>query len=147
MFRVFNATLLVCSFLLAASSAEAQVNLGTNPVIGGAQVDCDGAVTIVAPINDIGMALPGQIILNPILFNYYPFIQLFVYYHECAHQYVGRNEPAADCWAIRLGRDRGWLPPAFANMIAMQFINSPGDWTHAPGPWRVQMMANCYNTP
>jgi hypothetical protein len=60
---------------------------------------------------------------------------------------AGSNEAASDCWAMKIGRDQGWLPPQAANLIAANFVNSPRDWMHAPGPYRVQYMAACYNTP
>ena len=144
--RVIVFVIVVCSL---AVSAFAQQNLGPQPMIGGVPVSCNGIPTIVAPINDIGRAVPGQIILNPILFQMPAPIQLFVYAHECGHHQpmIGLNEAAADCWAIKLGRNQGWLPPNVTNMIAAAFVNSPGDWTHAPGPFRVQQMAACYNTP
>lgn len=147
MSRLSLRVLLVLLWLLAADAAVAQRNLGPNPVIGGVPVSCFGATTIVAPVNDIAKALPGQIILNPVLFNYPPVIQVFVYAHECAHQVVGGNEQAADCWAVRVMRNQGLLPPQYTSAIARMFANSPGDWTHAPGPQRVQQMAYCYNTP
>jgi len=135
--------------ILLGGTAFAQQNLGPTPMIGGVHVSCLGVPTLVARINDIGMAAPGQIILNPLLFEMPAPIQLFVYAHECGHHQpgIGSNEQLADCWAIRTGRDQGWLPPDVTGMIAAAFINSPGDWTHAPGQTRVQQMAACYNAP
>lgn len=138
---------LTATLLLFAQAASAQQILGTNPVLGGYPVSCNGAVAIVAPVNDLAQAVPGQIILNPVLFQYPPVVQIFVYAHECAHQFVGSNEPAADCWAVKLGRNQGWLPPQAVGIVASTFVNSPGNWTHAPGPVRAQQMAVCYNTP
>jgi len=137
----------LAALFVVSSNSSAQQVLGPNPTIGGMAVSCSGAITIVAPVSDLAKAVPGQIILNPILFTYPPVVQVFVYAHECAHQFVGSNETAADCWAMKTGRNQGWLPPQAANLIGAAFLDSPGDWTHAPGPMRVQQMAVCYNTP
>lgn len=137
---------LLSVFLVSGSTFAAQ-NLGPNPIIGGVPVSCGGNVTIVAPVNDIAKAMPGRIVLNPAFFQLPPVVQLFIYAHECGHHVVGLNEAAADCWAIKTGRNQGWLPPQGANLVGAFFINTPGDWTHAPGPYRVQQMAACYNTP
>lgn len=78
--------------------------------IDGFPVNCGHTITIVTPmIPDIAMAQPGRIMLNPMLAAYPTGVKLFVYAHECAHQFVGANEPAADAWAIKLGRAQGWL--------------------------------------
>ena len=141
-------TILLAFFIFTqTSTVGAQQYLGKNPIIGGATLSCFGADTYVSNINDLAKALPGQIILSPILSNYHPIIQIFVYMHECGHQVVGSNEAAADCWAIKVGRDQGWLPPAATGLLVQAFGNSPGDWTHAPGPYRIQQMAACYNNP
>ena len=139
--------LLLVVFFCFPYTASAQQVLGPRPIIGGIPVSCFGAVTIVAPVNDIAKALPGRIILNPALFNYPPVNQVFVYAHECGHQVVGSNETAADCWAIKTMRNQGLLPPQLTPAVAQMFANSPGDWTHAPGPIRIQNMATCYNSP
>jgi hypothetical protein len=149
--RLASLTVLAMSVLSAnatPSFAQMPTNLGPTPMIGGVRVVCGGAITFVQPgLNDIAKAAPGQIILRPDLFDYPPVIQLFVYAHECGHQMVGANESAADCWAIKIGRNQGWLPPQFTPMLVAAFGNSQGDWTHAPGPARINNMAGCYNTP
>ena len=143
----FTLAIFGMAFALLPQLARSQQFLGLNPVIGGVPVSCRGAVTIVAPIDDIARAVPGQIILNPMLFQLPPVVQVFVYAHECAHQIVGSNEMAADCWAIKLGRNQGWLPAAAIGVIQQYFGNSPGDWTHEPGPTRIARMQSCYASP
>jgi hypothetical protein len=126
--------------------AQGQV-LGPNPIVGGVPVSCGGAIAVVAPINDIAQAAPGQILLNPMLFNLPPVVQVFVYAHECGHQVVGSNETAADCWAIKVGRNQGWLSRPAVGMIQQYFGDSPGDWTHEPGPYRIARMVQCFDAP
>ena len=136
---------------VSSGGAHAQMQvLGPNPVIGGVPVSCFGANTIVAPINDIAMARPGVIYLNSGSFFQYPaIVQVFTYAHECAHQvpWIGSNEQAADCWAVKLGRAQGWLSPQGLSTVQAYFVSSPGDWTHAPGPYRVGQMEQCYLMP
>lgn len=143
--------LLGLSLSVATGSVGAQVqSLGPQPYVGGVQVGCPGTTTYVMPINDLAQAVPGEIRLSPGFFSQPDVLQIFVYAHECAHQIYGggaAGEAAADCWAIKLGRDQGWLPPNATQLIAQSVANTAGDWTHAPGPIRIQQMAACYNTP
>lgn len=136
-------------------------------VIAGESVFCIDAsgvpvVTIFEPnLGDIGMARiePNgmrTIYLNPIILNSLPrSIQLFWYSHECAHHALGHmlgfsgitREMEADCWAIRLGRDQGWLSPADLNQMYYYFIGNLGSfWGHLPGPQRLQNFVNCYHS-
>lgn len=92
------------------------------------------------------MARPGVISLRPDFFTLPAVVQTFIYAHECGHQVVGSDESAADCWAIKLGRNQGWLTPEGLQLVGQYFVNSPGDWTHAPGPFRVGCMVGCYQT-
>lgn len=129
------------------SQAQAVYAPGTFS-IDGIPVNCGSVTTILDPsLNDVGMARPGVIVLNPnILSNMSTSMRLFWYAHECGHHIVGANEAAADCWAIRTGRDQGWFPPyAFDEMIE-QFRYNPGSFTHAPGPIRVEQMMQCYQS-
>ena len=136
--------------LALASPASAQV-VQTHPhqlYVDGVPAACGGVAFALDPnLPDVGMARPGVIILNPnVLAGMSSSMKLFWIAHECGHHAVGANEAAADCWAIRLGRNQGWFPPwAFEEMI-YQFRFNPGDFTHAPGPQRVQQMMTCYES-
>ena len=125
------------------------LNLGPNPVIAGMPVQCYGVPAVVTPINDIAMARPGVIILSPQFFQLPGKLQLFIYAHECAHHVpqISGNEDMADCWAIKVGRVQGWFTQQDIVYLQQYFGGSPGDWTHAPGPIRVQQMINCFVTP
>ncbi len=114
--------------------------------LAGVPVNCGGVPTAIQPIGDIAMARPGWIILNPSLFSMPPVLQLFIYAHECGHHVVGANESAADCWAIRLGRNQGWFRPRDFNWLIGYFGGNPGDWTHAPGHERVRRMSACFSS-
>lgn len=116
--------------------------------VDGYPVVCWNVSFVVDPnLPDVGMARPGYIILNPNYFTALPTaLKLFWVGHECGHHAVGSSETAADCWAVRTGRDQGWFPPdAFWPMIEM-FRNNPGDMAHPPGPARVRDMIECYRS-
>ena len=96
--------MLVCMNSANAQQAFPQVYAPGTFFLDGFPVNCGYTVTIVTPLlPDIAMAQPGRILLHPMLSNYPTGVKLFVYTHECAHQFVGANEPAADAWAIKLG--------------------------------------------
>lgn len=131
----------------AANAQQILQNLGPNPVIAGVPLMCGGASAYVAHIPDIAMAYSGALLFRPDFFSLPPYIQWYIYAHECAHQLVGGNEQAADCWAVRLGRDQGFFPPQALHQICAYTFPSPGDWTHLPGPYRCQQMLACYTAP
>ncbi|WP_133001080.1 hypothetical protein [Luteimonas arsenica] len=143
---------LVLLVLFSSGQAQAQVvPLGSNPVspvIAGVQVSCYGVPAFVNhQLPDIAYAFPGSIHLSPGFFNLPAPIQIFVYAHECAHQIpqIGSNEQAADCWAVRTGRDQGWLNQNGLAVVMADAVLSPGDWTHLPGPYRVAKMQACFD--
>lgn len=139
----------VLTVMTAPSTAAAQVQYppGTFSV-DGFPVVCGNVTFVVNPyLQDVGRASPGYIELNPNVFSYLnTSLKLFWVGHECGHHVVGYSESAADCWAIRTGRDQGWFPPeAFWGMIEM-FRNNPGSMVHPPGPVRVRQMMTCYRS-
>lgn len=117
--------------------------------VDGIPVACGPVVFVLDPnLQDVGMARPGYIFLNPFYFQ--PMstsAKLFWIGHECGHHVVGVNESAADCWAVRLGRDQGWFPPQTFYEMIHQMQNNPGDFFHPPGPDRVRHMMTCYMQP
>lgn len=117
--------------------------------IDGIPVTC-GPYGVLLSVNAPGVAFfNGQMILiNPLIFNTQPtFLKLFIYAHECGHSVVGSNEDWADCWATKVGRNQGWFPPQAFQLLIQQLQRAPGDWTHKPGPARLQNIAACYQTP
>lgn len=141
--------------VLTLSVLAAGVNFASSEVfppgtfaIDGFSVNCGNAVTIVTPnLPDIAFAQPGRILLHPMLGNFPTGVKLFVYAHECAHQFVGANEVAADAWAIKLGRNQGWINLQVLNQICQALWFTPGSWTHFPGPQRCQLMFQAFMTP
>jgi len=116
--------------------------------IGRRQVKCGSARTVIAPrFPDYGGALPGMIILNPGKLRRISLtVRRFVYAHECGHQIVGRDETAADRYAIQRGRRMGWLNRRGVKQICRElFRGEKGDRQHPPGAVRCRAIANAYN--
>jgi hypothetical protein len=137
-------------FSLEFSAVAQGIPLGPNPVIGGVSVSCMGVPTWVDDsIGDLAIAVNGAIVLNTSLQNFPPVVQVFVYAHECAHQLpaIRSNENAADCWAIKLGRNQGWIDFSGLRVIQTFFSSGQGDWTHLPGYLRIQQMEACFMQP
>ena len=137
-----------CTLIMCVNQAKAQNYPPGTFTIDGFAVSCGNTVTTVTPnIPDIAYAQPGRIQLHPRLNNYPTGVKLFVYAHECAHQFVGSDEVAADAWAIKVGRLQGWINPLILDQICRFLWFSPGDWTHFPGPQRCQLMIHAYTMP
>ncbi len=143
---------LVLLALFLPGIAHAQViPLGpnpTNPVIGGLPVSCSGVPAFVNhQLGDIAYAYPGSIHFSPGFFSLPPPTQVFIYAHECAHQIsgIGSNEQSADCWAVKTGRNQGWLNQDSLSVVMAGIVSSAGDWTHLPGPYRIAQMQACFD--
>jgi hypothetical protein len=148
----FSSNLLIvcCLFFGFSNVSSAQPilqNLGSNPIIAGVPLQCGGKISYVANINDIAMAQSGAMYFRPDYFYLPATLQHFIYAHECAHAAFGLNEQAADCWAMKLGRNQGFFNQQSVQAICSYTFNSPGDWTHLPGPQRCQQMQICFVTP
>lgn len=117
--------------------------------IAGAPFVCWGATTcITSGLSDLGRAAPGQgILLNPSLSNFPPGVIAFVFGHECMHFAGVVDEQAADCHAVKIGRNQGFINPQTLQQICQSIYFTTGDWTHFPGPARCRNMLNCYSTP
>lgn len=144
--RSFLAALLAFTSIATTQASAGQYVPPGQLNLGGLTAQCFNIPTVIEWIPDMGYARPGVIYLNPNLFNQPVALQRFVYAHECGHHVVGMDDAAADCWAIRIGRDQGWFRPEDFQWLVMTFQNSPGDWSHAPGPARLQNLAMCYNS-
>lgn len=169
---VLMRTSIISSFLLLAYSIAAMSHPGINdipsaphgasfvtPFVGGMPVFCTAfnnqPVALVSDhlLNDVGAArnINGQLVIfmNPhVLLSLPNENQLFWYAHECAHVNIRTvNEDLADCAAVKLGRQQGWLTAQGIQSLCTYFQGNPGDWTHSPGPVRCQKMAACYYAP
>lgn len=107
---------------------------------------CGRRPTVIDPKFDSwGGAYPGYLILNPDRLKGLPTpVKLFVFAHECGHQFVGRNEDAADCFGIKRGRRYGWLKPEGLEQVCEFISKLKGTADHAAGPKRCENMRRCY---
>jgi len=115
-------------------------------VIDGKRMRCGKRPTVMDPKFDSwGGAYPGFVILNPERIKDLPTpVKRYVYSHECGHQFVGRSEDAADCFAVKRGRRYGWLTAEGLEDICTFISTLKGSWQHAPGPKRCANMRICF---
>lgn len=114
--------------------------------ISGTRMQCGKRPTVLDPtLDDYGGAFDTFIILNPNLLKRLPKqVQLWVYAHECAHQFRGADEALADCFAIKRGVRYGWLKKSGMKQICKFIWSAPASTMHPPGPERCIMMRKCF---
>jgi len=145
-----------CSFLFAAGIVAASIGPAAAQAFPPGTFAVDGFPVVCGPetfvvtsqIPDVGINDGrGVIYLNPVFLQRMSTpVKLFWVAHECGHFFVGSSEAGADCWAIRTGRNQGWFPPQAFQELMYWMQNNPGDFTHAPGPERIRLMWQCYNS-
>ena len=131
---------------LEQSGADAKlVNHGALKIDGKA-VNCGKRPTVLNPNFDSwGGAFPGFVILNTKKINgLSTAVKLYIYSHECGHQFIGADESAADCFAMRRGVRYGWLDAVGLEDICTFISTLKGDAVHPPGPVRCEAMRQCY---
>jgi hypothetical protein len=114
--------------------------------LDGRPVSCGARPTVIdAKLDSWGGSYPGYLILNPDrLQGLATQVKLYVYYHECGHQFVGASEVGADCYSIRSGVKAGWLNDQGMEQICAFISQLKGDSVHPPGPKRCELMRQCY---
>ncbi len=114
--------------------------------IDGIRMSCGRRPTVLDDtLDDYGAAYPGFLILNPKLLGRVSTpVKLWIYAHECAHQFRGPDEETADCFAVQRGRRQGWLSPGGVDEICNFIKSAKGDWMHVSGPGRCRIMKKCY---
>jgi hypothetical protein len=114
----------------------------------GQTFTCGARPALLAPkFDDYAAAFSSFIIVNPERFGKLPLIlQRYAYTHECGHEYVGWDEEMADCYAIRRGREEGWLDAKGMDEICAFISKSKGDLRHPAGVIRCHVMRRCFKT-
>ncbi len=114
--------------------------------IDGATFSCGHRPTVLADtLDDYAAAYYGFLILNKQRFSKLPMtLKRYVYAHECGHQYVGRGELAADCYAARTGRREGWLDQAGVEEICSFIGRAKASPRHPAGPERCEYIRSCF---
>jgi len=114
--------------------------------IDGVPVNCGTRPTVLNPgFDSWGGAFPGFLILNTKkIKGLSTQVKLYIYSHECGHQFIGADESKADLFAIRRGVKWGWLDAQGMEEICVFISQLKGDAVHPPGPQRCQTMRNYY---
>jgi hypothetical protein len=114
--------------------------------IGGHSVTCGKRPTVMnSNFISWGGAFPGFLILNTKkIQGLSTQVKLYVYNHECGHQFVGASETKADLFAIRRGVKEGWLDAQGMDDICTFISHMKGDSVHPPGPERCETMRKYY---
>jgi len=99
-------------------------------------------------LDDYGAAYPGFLILNPKLLNKVSTpVKMWIYAHECGHQFRGPDEETADCFAVQRGRRQGWLTNEGLEEVCSFIAPAKGDSMHFSGSHRCETMRKCYVDP
>ena len=114
--------------------------------IDGKSVTCGKRPTVLNPDFDSwGGAFPGFMILNnKKITGLSTQVKLYIYSHECGHQFEGADETKADLFAIRRGVKWGWLDAQGMEDICVFISQLKGDSVHPPGPLRCETMRKYY---
>jgi hypothetical protein len=114
--------------------------------LDGKSVNCGTRPTVLNPNFDSwGGAFPGFLILNNKKMNGLSAqVKLYIYSHECGHQFIGADETKADLFAIRRGVRYGWLDAQGIEEICTFISQLKGDAVHPPGPQRCETMRKYY---
>lgn len=115
-------------------------------VLDGVRLSCGRRPTVLDPgLDDFGAAYPGFLILNPRLIEQVTTaVKLWIYSHECGHQFRGPSEEVADCFAVQRGRRQKWLTMEGLQQICKFITPARGSSMHLAGPQRCALMRKCY---
>jgi hypothetical protein len=115
--------------------------------LDGRKAQCGQRPTVLdSQLDDYGAAYPGFLILNPRLMNKVSTpVKLWIYSHECGHQFRGPDEETADCFAVQRGRRSGWLTLEGLEEVCRFIAPAKGDSMHFSGGHRCEQMRRCYD--
>ena len=117
--------------------------------LDGNKVQCGQRPTVLDnQLDDYGAAYPGFLILNPKLMNKVSTpVKMWIFAHECGHQFRGPDEETADCFAVQRGRRQGWLNTDGLEEVCNFIAPAKGDSMHFAGSHRCELMRKCFNDP
>ena len=105
-------------------------------------------VVLDSNLDDYGAAYPGFLVMNPRLLSKVSTpVKMWIFAHECAHQYRGPDEDTADCFAVQRGRRYGWLDEQGLNQICSFISPARGSSMHLSGSYRCEAMRKCFADP
>ena len=131
---------------MAHTGGEATMVASGEFVLDGVKLYCGTRPTIVDnKLDDYGAAYPGFLIMNMRLLGKVSTpVKLWIYSHECGHQFRGPDEETADCFAVQRGRRQGWLSPGGVEEICQFISPAKGDSMHFSGSHRCEYMRQCF---
>lgn len=99
-------------------------------------------------LDDFGAAYPGFLIFNPrLMAKVSTPVKMWIFAHECGHQFRGPDEETADCFAVQRGRREGWLSTEGVEEVCRFIAPAKGDSMHFSGSHRCEYMRKCYADP
>ncbi len=128
---------------------ETQILRAGELVLDGQTMICGKRPTVINDkLDDYGAAYPGFIVLNMRLLSRVSTpVKLWIFSHECGHQFRGPDEETADCFAVQRGRRQGWLTSDGIEEICNFISSAKGDSMHFAGSHRCEVMRTCYADP
>lgn len=125
---------------------EAKVLKPGELMLDGYRQFCGQRPTVIDNnLDDYGAAYPGFLIFNSKLLEKVPTpVKLWIYAHECGHQFRGPDEQTADCFAVQRGRRQGWLKEEGLKEICDFISPAKGDVMHFSGSYRCEYMRQCF---
>lgn len=114
--------------------------------LDGRRMTCGQRPTVLDnKLDDYGAAYPGFLILNPkLVAKVSTVVKLWIFAHECGHQFRGPDEETADCFAVQRGRRQGWLDAGGVEEICKFITPAKGDSMHFSGSHRCESMRKCF---
>lgn len=128
---------------------DAQIVPAGQLKIDGVPMVCGQRPTVIDnQLDDYGAAYPGFLILNPKLLSRISTpVKMWIYSHECGHQFRGPDEETADCFAVQRGRRQKWLTSDGIEEICRFITPAKGDTMHFSGSHRCDYMRRCFDDP
>ena len=113
------------------------------------RLSCGQRPTVLdSQLDDFGAAYPGFLILNPRLMAKISVpVKMWIFSHECGHQFRGPDEETADCFAVQRGRREGWLTTDGLEEVCKFISPAKGDSMHFAGSHRCEYMKKCFADP
>jgi len=134
---------------LSHAGPEAKIVPYGELVFDGRRMLCGKRPTVLDPnLDDYGAAYPGFLIMNPkLLEKVSTTVKMWIYSHECGHQFRGPDEETADCFAVQRGRRQKWLTKEGLEEVCQFMSPAKGDNLHFSGSYRCESMRKCFVDP
>lgn len=128
---------------------DAQIVAPGQLKLDGQSMVCGQRPTVLdSQLDDYGAAYPGFLILNPrLLTRTSTAVKMWIFAHECGHQFRGPDEETADCFAVQRGKRQGWLTEEGLDEVCRFIAPAKGDSMHFAGSNRCSYMRQCYADP